>query len=338
MIRSDRRKVTYLVIMSLALLAMPYWIVYVGGYTDLATRVLVIGFAAMSVNLLIGHTGAMSFGHAAYFGLGAYAAGLTLKYLVASSPAALLIGILAGTLGGALIGYLIIKLRGIYFALATIAFGQVFYFIAFRWNVVTGGDNGLRGFQRVPIHLGFAQIDISNSLVYYYAVLVVFAIGAAAMAMLLRSPFGRTMLALRENERRAKFLGINVNLHLWIAFTVSCFFIAAAGSLDAFLNNFVSPHDVHWTLSGDFVLMAVLGGMRSFWGPLVGAFIFVVAQNYLSGITQDWMFFIGLIFVLAVLFLPNGVIGLWRGNTSNVKLASKGATATDIPPDHSEDV
>src|SRR5699024_14795 len=151
---------------------------------------------------------------------------------------------------------------GIYFALATIAFGQVFYFIAFRWNSVTGGDNGLRGFQRLPIDLGFTHIDIANSLTFYYAVLFVLAVSAVLMGILLRSPFGRTMLALRENERRAQFLGLRVNLHLWMAYTASCLFIAAAGALSAFLNNFVSPHDVHWTLSGDFVLMAVLGGMR----------------------------------------------------------------------------
>ncbi len=331
------RKGIYSVALWIVLLTMPFWIVLVGGYTDLATRVLVIGLAAMATNLLIGHTGAMSFGHAAYFGLGAYAAGLTLKYLVASSPAAFFIGILVGTIGGAVVGYLIVKLRGIYFALATIAFGQVFYFIAFRWNSVTGGDNGLRGFQRLPIDLGFTHIDIANSLTFYYAVLFVLAVSAVLMGILLRSPFGRTMLALRENERRAKFLGIRVNLHLWIAYTASCLFIAGAGALSAFLNNFVSPHDVHWTLSGDFVLMAVLGGMRSFWGPLVGAFIFVVAQNYLSGVTDDWMFFIGLIFVLAVLFLPRGILGIWHKSGSHEEPASDAVADGDVSPGHPRD-
>lgn len=331
------RKGGFSVALWIVLLAMPFWIVLVGGYTDLATRVLVIGLAAMATNILVGHTGAMSFGHAAYFGLGAYAAGLTLRYLVASSPAAFLIGILVGTLGGAVVGYLIVKLRGIYFALATIAFGQVFYFIAFRWNSVTGGDNGLRGFERVPIDLGFTHINISDSLTFYYTVLVVLAVSAALMAVLLRSPFGRTMLALRENERRAKFLGVRVNLHLWIAYTASCVFIAAAGVLSALLNNFVSPHDVHWTLSGDFVLMAVLGGMRSFWGPLVGAFIFVVAQNYLSGVTDDWMFFIGLIFVLAVLFLPRGVMGIWHKSDTHATPAVETVADSEISSGHPRD-
>ncbi|WP_084386735.1 branched-chain amino acid ABC transporter permease [Castellaniella caeni] len=288
---------------------MPYWIGLVGGYTDLASRLLIIGLAAMATNLLVGHSGVMAFGHAAYFGLSAYTTGLVINHWMPSTPLAFVAGVLMGTLGGALVGFLLAKLRGIYFALATIAFGQVFFFIAFRWNAVTGGDNGLT-FQRQPIDLGLLRIDLTHSLPYYYTALAVFAVCAAAMAMILRSPFGHTLLAMRENERRARFLSIPVNRHLWMAYTVSCVFVAVAGSLYGMLNNFVSPHDLHWTQSGDFVLMAVIGGMRSFWGPLLGAAIFVVAQDYLSSLTQNWMFFIGLIFVLVVLFLPRGIAGL----------------------------
>lgn len=294
------------------LLSMPYWMTLLGGYTDLASRLLVIGLAAMATNLLVGHTGVNSFGHAAYFGLGAYATGLTLKYLMPSTPAAFVMGVVVGTLGGMLIGALIVRLRGIYFALATIAFGQVFYFIAFRWNSVTGGDNGLRGFQRLAIDLGFKQLDITSSLAFYYVVLAILALCAYAMATILRSPFGHTLQAIRENERRAQFLSIPVNRHIWIAYTISCFFVSIAGSLYALLNNFASPHDLYWTQSGDFVLMAVIGGMRSFWGPLLGSAIFVLAQDYLSGVTQDWMFFIGLIFVLVVLLIPRGIAGLFQ--------------------------
>ena len=297
------------------LLTMPLWISHVGGYTDLGTRVLVIGLAAMATNLLVGHSGVMAFGHAAYFGLSAYGTGLLIKYLVPSTPLGFLVGILVGTAGGAIVGYLLAKLRGIYFALATIAFGQVFYFIAFRWNSVTGGDNGLT-FQRQPIHLGFTDINLGSSTTYYYLALAVFAVCAFAMAVLLKSPFGHTLLAMRENERRARFLSIPVNRHLWIAYTISCLFVAVAGSLYGMLNNFVSPHNLHWTQSGDFVLMAVIGGMRSFWGPLLGAAIFVVLQDYLSSITGNWMFFIGMIFVLVVLFIPRGIVGLMQRKTS----------------------
>jgi branched-chain amino acid transport system permease protein len=297
----------------LALLTMPYWMNVIGGYTELATRVLVLGLAAMSVNFLLGFTGVLSFGHAAYFGLGAYGAGMMLKYMLPSTPASILLAVLIGTLAGAAIGALIVKLRGIYFAMVTIAFGQVFYFIAFRWRSVTNGDDGLTGWQRQPIDLGFTTIDIlGNDKAYYYLVLLVFAMATGAMALLLRSPFGRTLLAIRENEQRARFLGIPIEFHIWIAFTISCFFASLAGSLFALLNNFTDPRALHWTLSGNFVIMAVLGGMRSFWGPLVGAAIFVVLQDYVSSHTQNWMFFIGIFFVLVVLFFPRGVLGLIR--------------------------
>jgi branched-chain amino acid transport system permease protein len=298
----------------LVLLTMPYWMAAIGGYTELATRVLVLGLAAMSVNFLLGFTGVLSFGHAAYFGLGAYGAGMTLKYLVPSTPVGILVGVAVGTLAGAVIGALIVKLRGIYFAMVTIAFGQVFYFIAFRWSSVTGGDDGLTGWKRLPLDLGITQIDIlGNDKAYYYLVLLIFALAVGAMALLLRSPFGRTLLAIRENERRARFLGIPIERHIWIAFVISCFFASLAGTLYALLSNFTDPRALHWTLSGNFVIMAVLGGMRSFWGPLVGAAIFVVLQDYVSSHTQNWMFFIGIFFVLVVLFFPRGVLGLIRG-------------------------
>ncbi|GAB2892148.1 branched-chain amino acid ABC transporter permease [Paralcaligenes ginsengisoli] len=312
-----KNKAISLAILWLALLTMPYWMVPIGGYTDLATRVLVLGLAAMSVNFLLGFTGVLSFGHAAYFGLGAYGVGLTLKYLVPSTPVGILVGILVGTAAAALVGILIVKLRGIYFAMVTIAIGQVFYFIAFRWSSVTGGDDGLTGFKRLPLDLGFTQIDIlGNDKAYYYMVLAVFAVAVGAMALILRSPFGRTLLAIRENERRARFLGIPVDRHIWIAFVISCFFVSVAGTLYALLSNFTDPRALHWTLSGNFVIMAVLGGMRSFWGPLVGAAIFVVLQDYVSSQTQNWMFFIGVFFVLVVLFFPRGVLGLIRRKSS----------------------
>jgi len=303
-----------LAVLWLLLLTMPYWMAAVGGYTELATRVLVLGLAAMSLNFLLGFTGVLSFGHAAYFGLGAYGAGLTLKYLAPSTPLAILVGVAVGTLAAMVIGALIVKLRGIYFAMVTIAFGQVFYFIAFRWSSVTGGDDGLTGWHRLPLNIGFTKIDIlGHDKAYYYLVLLIFAVATGVMALLLRSPFGRTLLAIRENERRARFLGIPIERHIWIAFVVSCFFASLAGTLYALLSNFTDPRALHWTLSGNFVIMAVLGGMRSFWGPLVGAAIFVVLQDYVSSQTQNWMFFIGVFFMLVVLFFPRGVLGLIRG-------------------------
>jgi branched-chain amino acid transport system permease protein len=297
----------------LVLITMPFWLQGIGSYTQIGTRVVILALAAMSLNFLLGFTGVLSFGHAAYFGLGAYGVGLTIKYLVPSTIVGMAVGIGAAIVAAAIIGALIIKLRGIYFAMVTIAFGQVFYFIAYRWNKVTGGDDGLSGWSSQPINFGFAQLDILGSdKAMYYLSLAIFAIGVGVMAFLLRSPFGRTLLAIRENERRARFLGIPVDRHIWISWLISCIFAAAAGVLYALLNNFADPHDLRWDQSGDFVIMAVLGGMRHFWGPLLGAAIFVALQDYLSTQTQNWMSFIGVFFVLVVLFFPRGVLGILR--------------------------
>jgi branched-chain amino acid transport system permease protein len=293
----------------LLLLSAPWWLPYVGGYTQLGERVLVYGLAAMALNMLLGFTGGLSFGHAAYFGLGAYGAGMTIKYLAASTPLALLIGTLTGGLAATLLGPVVMRRRGIYFAMITIAIGQLFYFIAVRWNTVTGGEDGLTGFARQPIHVGGFTADLHGAQ-FYYLVLAIFAVAVAIMRVLLNSPLGHTWVSIRENRRRAEFLGIRVERYVWASFAVSGVLIALAGALNALLNNFASPQDLHWHLSGDFVIMAVLGGMRSFWGPLVGALIFIVAQDYLSSITDNWMSFIGLIFVLSVLLFPNGILGL----------------------------
>ena len=310
---ADARKLIALAAIWAALVLAPFWMVPLGGYTALGTRVLVLGLAAMSVNFLLGFTGVLSFGHAAWFGLGAYGAGFALKFLAPSTPLSLLCGMLLGGIAGALLGLLLVRRRGVYFAMVTIAFGQVFYYIAFQWSSVTGGDDGLRGFYRQPIDVGPFSIDIlSNANAFYYFVLLCFAVAVAVMAFILRSPFGRTMIAIRENERRARVLGIPVELHIWIAFTLSCFFMGFAGALYALVNNFADPRGLHYSQSGDFVMMAVLGGMRNFWGPLLGAAVFVVLQDYLSSITINWMSFVGMLFVAVVLFFPRGLLGFIR--------------------------
>jgi branched-chain amino acid transport system permease protein len=304
------RKLAVVAAIWIILLLAPYWMAPLGGYTSLATRVLVLGLAAMSLNFLLGFTGVLSFGHAAYFGLGAYGAGLTLKYLAMSTPLALVAGMLLGGICGAILGTLIVRRRGVYFAMVTIAFGQVFYYIAFQWSSLTGGDDGLRGFSRQPVNFGLFKLDILSSPdQFYYFVLLCFALAVGLMGFILRSPFGRTMIAIRENERRSRFLGIPVERHIWIAFALSCFFMAFAGALYALVNNFADPRGLHYSQSGDFVMMAVMGGMRNFWGPLLGAAVFVVLQDYLSSVTVNWMSFVGLLFVLVVLFFPRGLLG-----------------------------
>jgi len=309
MLKLDKRAADAMV--WLLLLSAPYWLPLVGGYTELGSRVLIYGLAAMALNFLLGFTGVLSFGHAAYFGLGAYGAAMTMKYLEPSTPLAILDGVVVGTVAAAIIGPMIVRLRGVYFAMCTIAFGQVFFFIAFQWSSVTGGDDGLSAWHRMPIDLGFTSIDILNdNKAFYYLVLAMLALAAGVMGWLLRSPFGRTLLAIRENERRARFLGIPVDRHIWMSWVISGCFASLAGTLYALLNDFVDPRALRWDMSGTFVIMTVLGGMRSFWGPLIGAAIYIVLQDQLSSHTQNWESFIGLFFVLIVLFFPRGVLGL----------------------------
>jgi branched-chain amino acid transport system permease protein len=307
-----QRHLALIVIWAL-LVTVPVWLPLLGGYTALAGRVLVFGLAAMGLNMLLGFTGVLSFGHAAYFGLGAYGAGLTLRYLVHSTPLAMLAGTLFGGLAGTLFGLLIVRRRGVYFAMCTIAFGQLWYYLAYSWNDFTGGFDGLRDFHREPIGIGPFILDIEhNEIQFYYFLLAIFAVAVTLMGLVLNSPFGRTLLAIRENERRARFLGIPVERHIWLSFSISCFFTALAGTLYALLNNFADPLALHYSLSGYFVVMTVIGGMRTFWGPLVGAAVFVMLQDYVSSMTVNWMSFIGAVFILVVLFFPRGLLGTRR--------------------------
>lgn len=298
-----------LALMWAALVALPWWLPVVGGYTALGSKILIYALATMGLNLLLGFTGGLSFGQAAYFGLGAYGAGMTLKYLMPSTPLAILIGTLAGGLAATLLGPLVMRRRGIYFAMITIAIGQLFYFVAVRWNEVTGGEDGLAGFERQPLHLGNVSIELDQTN-FYYLVLLCFVVAVIVMWALLNSPLGHTWVAIRENRRRVEFLGVRVERYIWAAFSIAGFITALAGTLNALLFNFTSPQDLHWILSGDFVIMIVLGGMRNFWGPLLGVTIFVIAQDYLSSLTGNWMTLIGLLFVVIVLVFPKGLLGM----------------------------
>jgi branched-chain amino acid transport system permease protein len=307
-----------LIVVWAVLLTVPFWLPFFGGYTALAINVLVFTLAAMSFNILLGFTGVMSFGHAAYFGLGAYGAGLTLKFVAASTPLAILAGTLLGGIAGTLFGLLLVRRRGVYFAMITIAFGQVCFYIAYKWDDLTGGYDGLRGFSRQPIDFGLFRLDIANNnLAFYFFVLALFGLAVGLQGLLLRSPFGRTLLAIRENERRARFLGIPVERHIWLSFSISCFFTAFAGTLYALLNNFADPLGLNYIMSGNIVMITVMGGMRVFWGPLVGAVVFVMLKDYISSMTVNWMFFVGLTFVLVVLFFPRGLLGMLQRRSAS---------------------
>jgi branched-chain amino acid transport system permease protein len=301
--------------MWIALVALPWWLPQIGGYTALGSKVLIYAIATMGLNIVLGFTGGLSFGQAAYFGLGAYGAGMTLKYLAPSTPLAILIGTVAGGIAATLLGPLVMRRRGIYFAMITIAIGQLFYFVAVRWNEVTGGEDGLAGFARQDLHFGSLTVPLDGT-AFYYLVLICFTLAVAVMWAILQSPLGHTFVAIRENRRRMEFLGVRVERYVWAAFAIAGTITAFAGTLNALLFNFTSPQDLHWILSGNFVIMIVLGGMHKFFGPLLGVVIFVVAQDYLSSITGNWMTLIGMLFVLIVLLFPKGLLGMLTQRTA----------------------
>ncbi|MBE3597487.1 MAG: branched-chain amino acid ABC transporter permease [Limnochordaceae bacterium] len=296
------------------LVVLPWVLRAAGSYTALGTYILVWGLAAMGLNLLLGYAGHVSFGHAAFLGTGAYVAGLTIKWLAPSTLLAVVAGWAGATLVAMVLGLLVTRLRGIYFSTFTIVFSQLLYFIAFQWNEVTGGDDGLRGFARQPIHLGPVTLDVpKNETTYYFVVLAVFVASVALMRLIVESPLGHSWVALRENPVRARFLGLPVERHLWLALVVSASFTGVAGALLALLINFAQPSMLHWTTSGELVMMAFLGGRQSFYGPLLGAALFRILEELLSSYTESWMFVLGLLFILAVLFFPRGLAGLFEG-------------------------
>ena len=297
--------------MWIALVALPFWLPWIGGYTALGSKVLIYAIATMGLNLILGFTGGLSFGQAAYFGLGAYGAGMTLKYLAPSTPLAILIGTLAGGLAATLVGPLVMRRRGIYFAMITIALGQLFYFIVVRWNEVTGGEDGLAGFSRQDIHLGSWVYRLTENN-FYYLVLLCFTIAVVIMWITCNRHLATPGLRSARTDAASNFsvsaLSAMSGRHSLLP--------EPSRRLPAPLMHCCSTlrhrSDLHWILSGNFVIMIVLGGMRSFFGPLVGVVIFVVAQDYLSSVTGNWMTFIGMIFVSIVLLFPKGILGVFN--------------------------
>ena len=273
---------------------------------SIVSEVLVFSIAAMSVNLLLGYTGLPAFGNGAYFGLGAYGAALSIKYAGVSFIAAVAIGTVCAFLGGLALSPFLLRRRGIYFGLLSIAFGQVFYFIAYRFTDITGGEDGMQ-VPTPPLGLGSHLVLRDQS--FYYLALVVFVVALIVFRGIVHSPFGRSLVAVRQNEVRVRYLGLNTNRLIWVALLLSSTMAGVSGALYALLNNFAYPLMLDWHQSGDFVLMMILGGAGTVFGPLLGAFIFVIGKDIISSMTNLWQIFLGALFVACVLFFPRGILG-----------------------------
>ena len=304
---SGRNEIIASAVVVLVLAAAPYLSPLAHLDISIVSEVLVTTIAVMSVNLLLGYTGLPAFGNAAYFGLGAYGAALSVKYFNVHFIEAVVIGTLAALLGGLLLAPFLLRRRGIYFGLLSIAFGQVFYFIAYRYTDVTGGEDGMN-FPRPYAGLPSAHVTV-NELGFYYVALAVFVLAVIAFRGVVRSPFGRTLIAIRQNEARVRYLGLNTDRFIFVALLISATMAGVSGALFGLLINFAYPLELDWHQSGYFVLSMILGGAGTVWGSLAGAFIYVIGKDIISTITPLWQIFLGALFVLCVLGFPRGILG-----------------------------
>jgi len=277
---------------------------------------LVFAIAILGFNLLLGYTGLLSFGHSAYFGGGAYAVAFMVKYLHVTSMELYLVGtVVASVAVTALFGYVCVRYTKIFFSILTLALSQVLWSLAFKFFWVTGGTDGLR--VPTPRLLGLAMGESEDKSYflahsYYYYVLAVFVICVAVMWVIVHSPFGKALQAIRDNETRARFVGLRIRRYRFVAFLVSGVFTGIAGALWVPLNGLTTPDILYWPFSGEIVFMSVLGGFRNFTGPIVGAIVFNFLKSYAVGFTVYWQTFMGVILIVLVLVLPTGIVGTAR--------------------------
>ncbi len=274
--------------------------------TPLATEILIWTIFGLGFNLLLGYTGVLSFGHAAYFGLGAYSAGLAFRYWQASIWTGMALGILAPVLLACFIGAIAIRKRGVYFAMISLAFGQMLYFLALSpLKDITRGEDGLTHIPAMEIF----SISMSKPVPLYYFVLIVTAVMLFMTWRILQSPFGKLLQAFRENEERAKACGFNTTLVKFFSLVISAFYAGLAGALDTIFLGYVPLSTLFWLTSGTIVMMTILGGRGTLLGPLVGAGVFLFLQNTISVLTPRWELFVGAIFVVIILLFPAGIVG-----------------------------
>ena len=308
---SDARLITPTMLGAwLVLATVPLWISTVGLYPYIGVEIVIWSIYALAFNLVLGVSGLPSFGHGAFFGVGAYAFGLTQFNIGANLWVCLAGAMLAGALAGLLVGLFIAHRRGIYFALMTIAFGQIFWTISVKSHRITGGEDGLLNIVRLPVDFGFVAFDISDNETLYYFVLAVFVVVVVLMWRLVNSPYGRILSAIRQSEVRTAHLGYNVWLYKLSVIVLSAAFSGFAGGLFAMAQRSAFPDVMNLAQSGLVVMMTLVGGgLVSFWGPVVGVVVFLIARDVIGAMTNAWMLYFGTMFVVLVLFRPEGIAG-----------------------------
>ncbi|WP_122088665.1 branched-chain amino acid ABC transporter permease [Halalkalicoccus subterraneus] len=302
----------------------PFWL-------NLLTRMLVFALLALSLDFVFGYAGLLSFGHAAMFGAGGYTAALVVREMTTNALIVLPISMLVGILVAAFIGWFSVRAKGIYFAMLTLAFAQMFYVIIFTdlpaaalgVETITGGDDGLFG---IPLYDIFG-IDFGSRLLYFYLTLVFVLLSFAILVRVANSPFGRTMQGIRENEERMQFIGYNVQRYKLLAFAISGGFAGLAGGLYVPFQSVAQPGLLHWTISGELVVMLLLGGMGTLWGPMLGGALVIYLEERLAGFAT-WEIILGSVFVVVVIFAPRGLAGTLisiRNDPRNAITNAKGA-------------
>jgi branched-chain amino acid transport system ATP-binding protein len=297
-----------LLLAGLAMIALPFALPALGLSLNTGTTVVIFAIATMGLNLCVGTTGLVSFGHSIWFGIGAYAAGLIqLHWFGGEIWLPLLLSMIVVAVTAAIVGVLILRRRGVYFSLLTLALAALTYTVAFRWSEVTGGEDGLAGLKRGRI----GPFSLDNALAYYIAVALIGLGVLYVLLRLVRSPFGHVLVAIRENQLRATFQGYPVERYKLAVFVISAVVTGLAGALLAFQTYLVSAEAVSVPFSGELLAMVVIGGMRSLLGPALGALFFILFRELFSIWTPNWLLWFGLIFVAFVLYSPTGLVGIW---------------------------
>lgn len=293
----------------IAVLGILFLFPFILPYEALAVNILIYGLFAMGFNMVFGYMGVLSFGHAAFFGIGSYATGISMVHFGIPWPVAIALGVVMAGVTAMIMGAMAVRSRGIYFAMVTLALAQCVYYLVYQMSDLSGGEDGLTGVSIGVVNLGFMSFDLFDPTAKYYFMYVFVAVAIFLFSRILASPFGAVLEAIRENENRARACGYNVQLTKWIAFVISGLFCGLAGALNAIHLSVVPIESLHYHLSGQAVMMSLLGGMGTFFGPFVGAFAFLLLEDVITTITTHWQLFLGVIFMIFVLFFPKGIWG-----------------------------